>query len=76
VTDHSTNPSTNQVLPGCFLDVESLCELLRTETVAVLTIPKGVKENMYFVVNNDKRTLQHGSAEKKAITKMIVEYGY
>ena len=28
VTDHSTNPSTNQVLPGRFLDVKSLCELI------------------------------------------------
>ena len=31
---------------------------MRTETVAVLTIPKGVKENMYFVVNNDKNVVK------------------
>ncbi|CAB4015459.1 Hypothetical predicted protein [Paramuricea clavata] len=44
----STTPSTENMLPGRFLDIESLCELLKTESTPISTIPKGVKENVYF----------------------------
>ena len=64
VNGHSKNLSTDQVLPGRFLDVESLCELLKNETVTVSTIPKGVKEHVYFVVSNGKNIAKRNRGEK------------
>ena len=64
VNGHSKNLLTDQVLPGRFLDVESLCELLKNETVTVSTIPKGVKENVYFVVSNGKNIAKRNRGEK------------
>ena len=61
---HSKNLSTDQVLPGRFLDVESLCELLKNETVTVSTIPKGVKKTVYFVVSNGKNIAKRNRGEK------------
>ena len=56
--------STDQVFPGHFLDVESLCELLKNETFTVSTIPEGLKENTYFVLNNNKNVAKRNREKK------------
>ena len=60
----STTPSTENMLPGRFLDIESLCELLKTESTPISAIPKGVKENVYFLINNDKNIKKRMRREK------------
>lgn len=52
-TDYHNNEhqSTNK-LNGRFLDVYSLCELLQNESSVMQSIPKGVKEDVYFVLEN------------------------
>ena len=52
------------MLPGRFLDVELLCELLKNETFTVSAIPKGLKENTYFVLNNNKNVAKRNRGEK------------
>ena len=47
------NDHSNNKLNGRFLDVESLCGLLQNENDVKSSIPKGLKEDVYFLIENE-----------------------
>jgi hypothetical protein len=47
------DPNRNK-LPGRFLDMEELWEVLQGDSVNSSSIPSGVKENTYFLIKNEK----------------------
>ena len=49
---HDNKQQSTNKLNGRFLDVQSLCELLQHELSVMPSIPKGVKEDVYFVLEN------------------------
>ena len=54
----------NNLLNGRFLDAESLCELLQNGSVANLSIPKGIKEDVYFLIENNNNIKKRLCGEK------------
>ena len=52
-TNVSNYEQSNELLSGRFLDVEQLCEVLQGHPVTGSSIPKGLKENTYFVITNE-----------------------
>lgn len=49
---HDNKQQSTNKLNGRFLDVQSLCELLQHELSVMPSIPKGVKEDVYFVLES------------------------
>ena len=54
----------NNQLKGRFLDAESLCELLQNGSVANSSIPKGIKEDVYFLIENNNNVKKRLCGEK------------
>ena len=50
--EHPTSIVDNNKLNGRFLDVESLCQLLQNGPGVKLLIPKGIKEDTFFLIEN------------------------
>ena len=70
LTENQGEPQ--QELHGRFLDVESLCEILES-FATVPEIPVGLKENIIFVVKNEKDSQKRLNGGRSSFTD---EYGH
>ena len=69
INKHKRSSIQHNQLNGRFLDAESLCELLQNGSVANLSIPKGIKEDVYFLIENNN--VKKGCPERKVTSKTI-----
>ena len=65
LTENQGEPQ--QELHGRFLDVESLCEILES-SATVPEIPVGLKENIFFVVKNEKNSQKRLNGGRSSFT--------